>query len=43
MSPLNLSSSSVENTPPKSAYHVEKNEIKLTKIFEYKDLTPKLK
>jgi hypothetical protein len=43
MSPLNLSSSSVENTPPKSTYHAEKNEIKLAKIFECKDLTPKLK
>jgi hypothetical protein len=41
--PPNLSSSSVENTPPKSAYHAEKNEIKLAKIFECKDLTPKLK
>jgi hypothetical protein len=41
--PPNLSSSSVGNTPPKSAYDVEKNERKLSRILTSDDLTPKLK
>jgi hypothetical protein len=40
--PPNLSSSSVENTPPKSAQDLEKNQRKLLKIFITKNLTPKL-
>ena len=38
----NLSSSSVENTPPKSTQALEKNQKKLSKIFKTETLTPKL-
>lgn len=40
--PPNLSSSSVENTPPKSVQDLEKNQKKLLKIFTTETLTPKL-
>lgn len=40
--PPNLSSSSVENTPPKSTQDLEKNQRKLSKIFTTDSLTPKL-
>ncbi|KAI3222258.1 transcriptional regulator family: Centromere protein B, DNA-binding region [Penicillium roqueforti] len=40
--PPNISSSSVENTPPKSAQDLEKNQKKLSKIFTTDSLAPKL-
>jgi hypothetical protein len=40
--PPNISSSSVENTPLKSAQDLEKNQKKLSKIFTTEGLTPKL-
>lgn len=40
--PPNFSSSSVDNTPPKSAQDLEKNQKKLSKIFTTETLTPKL-